>query len=108
MNKTTLVAEIAKRTGGEKRDVARVVNAMLDLIRERVARGERVTLADFGTFHRQRRGARTGRNPRTGDAVRIAATQKPAFRPGKAFLRQVEERRRKRSPTRKRTATRAR
>lgn len=107
MNKTTLVAEIAKRIDVERRDADRVVNVMIDIIRERVARGERVTLSDFGTFLRQRRGARVGRNPHTGVAVRIPATQKPVFRPGKAFLKQVAPRRRK-PPARKGTSARRR
>jgi Bacterial DNA-binding protein len=52
MNKGGLVAEVAKRTGVSKAEVARVVDASIDVIRETVVGGERVTLADFGTFYR--------------------------------------------------------
>jgi DNA-binding protein HU-beta len=100
MNKSDLVLEVASRTGLEKRDVSRVVNAVLDTVRQEVARGGRVTLADFGTFEPQQRAARTGRNPHTGEAVKIRATVRPSFRPGNAFRRAVGKRRRKSSKRR--------
>ncbi len=102
MNKASLVLEVARRTEAEKPDVARIVNAVLDVVRETVAKGERVTLADFGTFERRRRRARLGRNPRTGQAVKIPATVRPSFTPGKAFRQAVLPKRRRRV-TRKRT-----
>ncbi|HEX6208138.1 MAG TPA: HU family DNA-binding protein [Actinomycetota bacterium] len=95
MNKTDLVHELVSRTDLERKDVARVVNAMLDVVRTTVAKGGRVTLADFGTFERVRRAARVGRNPHTGEAVRIPATVKPTFRPGRGFLKAAAPRRRK-------------
>lgn len=101
MNKTDLVLEVASRTGLEKRDVGRVVNALIDAIREEVARGGRVTLADFGTFEPQHRAARTGRNPRTGEAVRIRAVVRPSFRAGTAFRRAVAGKRRRKKAARR-------
>jgi DNA-binding protein HU-beta len=74
------------------------------MIRSSVARGDKVTLAGFGTFEKKRRAARTGRNPRTGDAVKVPARVVPSFRPGKEFREAVLPRKRK--PTRKRAARR--
>lgn len=101
MNKTTLVTEVAKRTGVEKPDVAKVVDGVLDEVRGAVARGERVTLLGFGTFERRRRSARTGRNPHTGEAVKVPARAMPSFRPGKAFRESVQPKKRRRTARRK-------
>ena len=106
MNKTDLVLQVAKRTGLDKRDVGRAVNELLDVVRDTVAKGQRVTLADFGTFQRQRRKARVGRNPLTGETVPIPARTRPAFTPGRGFRTAVEERTRRR--TRKKPVSRAR
>lgn len=106
MNKTDLVLQVAKRTGIDKRDVGRAVNELLDVVRDTVVKGQRVTLADFGTFHRQRRKARVGRNPRTGEAVPIPATMRPVFMPGRGFRRAVEERTRRRKKAARKRARR--
>jgi DNA-binding protein HU-beta len=106
MNKGTLVAEVARRTDLQPASVARVVDALLDIVRERVVRGERVVLSGFGTFERVRRNPRTGRNPHTGDAVRIPARNMPAFRPGAAFRQSVAVRRRTPRKTIRRTGRR--
>lgn len=108
MNKTDLIAVVAKRLKAERRDVGPVVNATIDAIRDAVAKGDRVTLADFGTFHKQRRAARLGRNPHTGEAVKIGATTKPAFKPGRAFVAQVAPKKKKRKPVARKTARRKR
>ncbi len=100
MNKASLVLEVTRRTEMEKPEVAKVVNAVLQVVGETVAKGERVTLAGFGTFERRRRRARLGRNPRTGEAVKIPATVKPWFRPGKAFKQAVLGKRRRRTSRR--------
>ena len=64
VNKSGLVAEVAKRVDRNKADVARVLDAAMAVIRDTVARGERVALVGFGTFERQRRNKRIARNPR--------------------------------------------
>ena len=90
MNKGGLVAEVAKRTGVSKAEVARVVDASIDVIRETVVSGERVTLADFGTFERKHRNERIARNPRKPDVpIVVPARDLPSFTAGKEFRAQV-------------------
>src|SRR6476660_1114329 len=90
MNKGGLVAEVAKRTGVSKAEVARVVDASIDVIRETVVDGERVTLADFGTFERKHRNERIARNPRKPDVpIVVPARDLPSFTAGKEFRGQV-------------------
>jgi DNA-binding protein HU-beta len=107
MNKTDLVLEVASRTGLDKHDVGRMVNAVLDTVREEIAGGGRVTLAGFGTFERRQRAARVGRNPHTGAAVAIRATARPTFRPGKEFRTVVAKKRRKTTGARRRRVSRS-
>lgn len=90
MNKGGLVAEVAKRTGLSKAEVGRVVDATIDSIRDTVVRGDRVTLADFGSFERKHRNRRIARNPRRPDVpIVVPARDLPAFTPGKEFREHV-------------------
>lgn len=90
MNKGGLVAEVSKRTGLSKADTGRAVDAAIDTIRETVVKGERVTLADFGTFERKHRNQRVARNPRRPDVpIVVPARELPSFTPGKDFRQQV-------------------
>ncbi len=94
MNKGGLVAEVAKRTGVSKAEVGRVIDAAIDTVRDSVVRGERVTLADFGTFERKHRNERIARNPRKPDVpIVVPARDLPSFTPGKEFRQQVVTRR---------------
>lgn len=87
MNKTDLLVLLERRLGSRGAAVA-ALDAVLDEVQRAVAAGERVTLTGFGTFERADRPARTGRNPRTGEALAIAASAVPRFHPG-AVLRSV-------------------
>jgi len=90
MNKGGLVAEVSKRTGLSKADAGRAIDAAIDSIRDSVVRGERVTLADFGTFERKHRNERIARNPRQPQTpIVVPARDLPAFTPGKEFREQV-------------------
>ncbi|MDP9297564.1 MAG: HU family DNA-binding protein [Actinomycetota bacterium] len=94
MNKGGLVAEVSKRTGVSKAEVGRVIDAAIDTVRDSVVRGERVTLADFGTFERKHRNERIARNPRKPDVpIVVPARDLPSFTPGKEFRLQVVTRR---------------
>lgn len=106
MNKTDLILEVAKRSGVDKKEVGRALNAALEVVKETVVKGQRVTLADFGTFQRLKRSARLGRNPRTGEEVPIPATFRPGFTPGRGFARAVSERKRTRKKAARRTSRR--
>ena len=85
MNKTDLIATVAEGAGLTKKDTERVLNAAIDAITLSLAKGEKVQLAGFGTFATKEREARIGRNPRTREAVEIAATRVPTFKPSKAL-----------------------
>jgi DNA-binding protein HU-beta len=90
MNKGGLVAEVSKRTGLSKAEAGRAIDAAIDSIRDSVVRGERVTLADFGTFERKHRNERIARNPRRPEIpIVVPARDLPAFTPGKDFRDQV-------------------
>ena len=96
MNKNGLVAEVAKRSGENRAEVARVVDAAMATIRETVARGERVSLVGFGTFEKRRRAKRLARNPRKPHVeIPIPARDVPSFAPGKEFRELVASRRRR-------------
>ncbi len=90
MNKADLIDQVAERTGQTKVAVAATVEAAMDAIVDAVANSEAVTLSGFGTFEPRERKERTGRNPRTGEAVPIPARTVPSFRPGNAFKSAVE------------------
>lgn len=85
MNRKELIDSIANTTGASKTDVQEILGAAFDGIVAAVAKGEKVSLAGFGTFEPRERSARTGRNPQTGEPVQIAASTAPAFKPASAF-----------------------
>lgn len=82
MNKQTLINEVAKQTGLTKIDSKAAVDAMVSSIMGALSYGKEVQLTGFGKFMVVDRAARTGRNPKTGEAIRIPATKAPAFRAG--------------------------
>ena len=85
MNKTELIAEVAKKCGMSKKDAEKAVSATFDTITEVLCAGDKVQLVGFGSFEVKSRAARTGRNPRTKEVVEIPASKVPVFKPGKAL-----------------------
>lgn len=85
MNKTELLNVVAATAGTSKKDTEAVVKATFDAIANAMAKGEKVQLIGFGTFETRTRGARTAKNPRTGEVVKVAACKAPAFKAGKAL-----------------------
>ena len=90
MNKTELINAIAAE-GLSKKDAEKALNAMTGAIGDALAKGEAVQLMGFGTFSVKERAAREGRNPRTGETVKIAASKVPAFKAGKALKDKVNK-----------------
>ncbi|MFD0483381.1 HU family DNA-binding protein [Kineococcus sp. GCM10028916] len=90
MNKAEMVDALEVTLGGRKQAVT-AVEAVVELITLTVAKGDKVAISGFGTFEKQARNARTGRNPRTGEAVKIKKTSVPRFRPGTAFKEVVSD-----------------
>ena len=90
MNKAEMVDALEVTLGGRKQAVT-AVESIVELITLTVAKGDKVAISGFGTFEKQARNARTGRNPRTGEAVKIKKTSVPRFRPGTAFKEVVSD-----------------
>ena len=91
MNKKELISTIAIETGLAQKDVATIVDATFDKITAAMVAGDKVQLMSFGTFETRERGERTGKNPRTGETVTIAACKAPVFKAGKALKDAVNE-----------------
>ena len=85
MNKTELVAAMAEQAGISKKDAEKAIKAFTDAVAEELKQGGKVQLVGFGTFEVSQREAREGRNPRTGETMKIAATKMPKFKAGKAL-----------------------
>ena len=85
MNKSQLIEAVAAKNGMKKKDAEAAVNAVTETIAEAMKTGEKVQLVGFGTFEVKARGARTGRNPKTGETIEIAACKKPSFSAAKAL-----------------------
>lgn len=85
MNKTELIAAVADKAGVTKVDATKAVNGVFDVVAEVLAKGDEVRLAGFGTFSVAHRKATTGRNPRTGEEIKIAASNLPKFKAGKGL-----------------------
>ena len=90
MNKTELVAAVATKADLSKKDAEAAVKAVLDAVTEAHADGEKVALVGFGTFEVKERAARTGKNPRTGEAIEIPASKVPSFKAGAALKNAVK------------------
>lgn len=83
MNKNELVAAMAEKAELSKKDAEKALDAFKAVVEEALVKGDKVQLVGFGTFEAKERPARVGRNPRTGEEVKIAASKAPAFKAGK-------------------------
>jgi len=90
MNKQDLVKKIARDAEVTQRQASVMVDSMINIVMEAVAKGEKVQLLGFGTFEAKHRAARVGRNPATGEAVEIPETVVPVFKPGQEFKEMVD------------------
>jgi DNA-binding protein HU-beta len=84
MNKGELIERLSGRLGDTKTST-KAVDAVVSEIENAVSHGEKVNITGFGVFEKRERAARTGRNPRTGEPIRVKKTTVPAFRPGTSF-----------------------
>lgn len=91
MNKTELVAAVAEQAGISKKDAEAAVKAFTDTVASELKNGGKIQLVGFGTFEVAERAAREGRNPKTGETMKIAASKSPKFKPGKALKDVVNE-----------------
>ncbi|MDZ4132120.1 MAG: HU family DNA-binding protein [Dethiobacteria bacterium] len=90
MNKSELVDLVAEKAGMSKKDSEKAVKAVLDSIADGLVKGDKVQLVGFGTFEVRSRKEREGRNPATGEKIKIKALKVPAFKPGKALKEKVK------------------
>ena len=91
MNRAELIAVVAEKTGFTHKDVEKIVKVMLGEVIDTVAKKEKVQLTGFGTFEAREHAARIGKNPHTGEELKIAAVTVPAFKAGKGFKKAVAE-----------------
>lgn len=85
MNKADFVGAVADAAELTKVDAAKAVEAVVEVIKKALKKGDTVSLVGFGTFAVRKRAARTGRNPRTGQTIKIKASKNPSFKAGKAL-----------------------
>jgi DNA-binding protein HU-beta len=85
MNKAELIEKVSNDTGLSKADSGRALDAVTESITKALKKGDTVSLIGFGTFSVKKRAARTGRNPATGETIKIKASKTPSFKAGKAF-----------------------
>jgi DNA-binding protein HU-beta len=85
MTKAELIANVASETGLTKREAEKAVVAVFDSITAALTEGDKIQLIGFGTFEVKERAARTGRNPKTGEEIKIAASKTPSFKAGKGL-----------------------
>ncbi len=91
MNKQDLVEKVAKKTDVSKQKAAATVDAVIEAIKASLKKGDDVRLVGFGTFSVAQRSATTGRNPRTGEPIKIPASKQPKFKAGKELKKAVNK-----------------
>ena len=85
MNKTELIAAVAEKAEISKKDFEKALKAFIDVVTEQLKAGDKVQVVGFGTFEVSERAAREGRNPQTGETMKIEACKAPKFKAGKAL-----------------------
>jgi DNA-binding protein HU-beta len=85
MTKADLIGKVATKAGLTKAEAAKALDSTVEAIKEALKKGEKVTLVGFGSFYVTKRKARKGRNPRTGQEIKIPATKIPKFSAGKSL-----------------------
>lgn len=90
MNKKELIDAIASKAGLSKKDATAALDATIETVKEELVSGKKVQLIGFGSFEVRDRAARQGRNPQTGQTIKIPATKVPAFRAGKELKEAVK------------------
>src|SRR6185295_12490527 len=103
VNKAELVEALAARLGDRKTATA-ALDAVISEVQNAVTKGDRVAITGFGVFEKRARNARTARNPRTGEPVKVKKTSVPAFKPGTGFREMVASGKVAKAPARKTTA----
>ena len=89
MKKTEIMSALVEKTGLTKADVEKVYNATFELIKEELSKGNEMSVAGFGKFKITERAAREGRNPQTGETIKIAASKSVGFKAGKELKEKV-------------------
>ncbi|HOB87153.1 MAG TPA: HU family DNA-binding protein [Bacillota bacterium] len=90
MNKSELIGMAAEKAEVSKKDTEKVINALFETVGDALAKGDRVQLVGFGTFEVRERKAREGRNPATGEVIKIPSTRVPVFKAGKGLREKVK------------------
>jgi nucleoid DNA-binding protein len=89
MNKAELIEAIVAKSGLSKKDAEAALNATVEAVKGALKAGDKVQLVGFGTFEVKARGERTGRNPKTGETIKVPASKHPAFSASKALKDQI-------------------
>ena len=91
MNKAELVAAVSAKTNETKKVTEETLNAFIEVVTETLKKGDKIQLVGFGTYETKSRAARKGRNPQTGEEIKIAASKVPSFKAGKALKDEVNK-----------------
>ena len=91
MNKTELVAAMAEKTNQTKKSTEDALNAFMEVVTETLKKGDKIQLVGFGTYETKARAERKGRNPQTGEEIKIPASKMPTFKAGKALKDEVNQ-----------------
>ena len=91
MNKTQFIAAVAQKSGADAKSASACVNAAISVIEEALKKDEKVQITGFGTFEPRKRKARKGKNPRTGEAIKIKASKSASFKPGQSLRKAINK-----------------